>query len=71
MLSFSMVDLLRAIILLVFLEGSFYFLFPKHIQGFAMRCLVDANPANLRLFGAVLIGAASFLVVLLNGGSAG
>ena len=70
-LSFEMVDLLRAIILLVFIEGACYFLFPKHIQAFAMRCLVDANPANLRLFGAVLIGAAIFLVVLLNGGNAG
>jgi uncharacterized protein YjeT (DUF2065 family) len=71
MLSFTMLDLLRAIVLLVFLEGIFYFFFPKHIQGFAMRCLVDANPANLRLFGAVLIGTAIFLVVLFNGGNAG
>ena len=67
MLIFSMVDLLRAILLLVFIEGICYFLFPKHIQSFAVRCLVDAKPANLRLFGAILIGAGIFLTLFFNG----
>ena len=67
MLSFSMPDLLRAIVLLIFIEGFFYTFFPKYIQSFAMRCLVDANPANLRLFGLVLFGLAFFLIVLLKG----
>ncbi|MBE6449487.1 MAG: DUF2065 family protein [Alphaproteobacteria bacterium] len=67
MLSFSMPDLLRAVVLLVFIEGFFYTFFPKHIQGFAMRCLIDANPANLRLFGMVLFGLGFFLTVLLDG----
>ena len=71
MIVFSMPDLLRAIILLVFIEGALYFLFPKHIQAFAMRCLIDANPANLRLFGAVLIALGIFLIILFNGGNAG
>ena len=71
MLIFSMPDLIRAVILVIFIEGAFYFLFPKHIQSFAMNCLVDANPSNLRLFGAVLIAAGVFLIILLNGGNAG
>ena len=71
MLVFSMIDLLRAIILLVFIEGAFYFFFPKHIQGFVTRCLVDADPGNLRLFGAALIGTGIFLIVILNGGHVG
>ena len=67
MLIFNMTDLLRAIILLVLVEGFCYLLFPKHIQGFAVRCLVDAKPANLRLFGAILIGAGIFLTLFFNG----
>ena len=67
MLSYSMSDVLHAVVLLIFLEGFFYTFFPKSVQGFAMRCLVDANPANLRLFGLVLFGLGFFLTVLLDG----
>ena len=67
MFSFSMVDFLRAIVLLFFIEGAAYFFFPKHIQAFAVRCLVDANPSNLRLFGVILVGTGIFLAFLFNG----
>lgn len=67
MFSFSMVDFLRAIVLLFFIEGAVYFFFPKHIQAFAVRCLVDANPSNLRLFGVILVGTGIFLAFLFNG----
>ena len=67
MLIFSMIDILRALILLIFIEGFCYLLFPKHIQGFAVRCLVDAKIANLRLFGAVLVAAGVFLTLFFNG----
>ena len=62
-----MVDFLRAIVLLFFIEGAVYFFFPKHIQAFAVRCLVDANPSNLRLFGVILVGTGIFLAFLFNG----
>ena len=67
MLTFSITDFLRAIVLLFFIEGACYFFFPKHIQGFAIRCLVDAKPANLRLFGVILIGTSIFLTLFFNG----
>lgn len=66
MISFSMSDFIRAILLLIFLEGAFYLFFPKVIQGFAARCLIDAKPANLRLFGAILIGTGIFLLTFLD-----
>ena len=71
MFTVSIPDLLRAIVLLFFIKGAIYFFFPKQIQLFAMRCLVDANPANLRLFGGVLIATGIFLIVLLNRGMSG
>ncbi len=67
MFSWTAVDFFRAVLLLLFIEGAAYLLFPKHIQGFAMRCLVDAEIGNLRLFGAILIGAGIFLMMLLTG----
>ncbi|MBO5997131.1 MAG: DUF2065 domain-containing protein [Alphaproteobacteria bacterium] len=67
MLIFSMVDFFKAIVLLFVIEGIIYFLFPKHVQGFAVRCLVDAKPANLRLFGLILIGTGIFLTLFFGG----
>ncbi len=62
MLSFSVSDLAHAFVLLFFIEGLFYLFIPKAIQAFAVRCLIDSDPHNLRIFGAVLIGFAFFLI---------
>lgn len=67
MISFSVDDVIRAILLLIFIEGLAYLFFPKAIQLFATRCLVDANFGTLRLFGAALICAGIFLLFLLGG----
>ncbi len=65
MISLSMQDFLRAILFLLFIEGAAYLLLPNAIQNFAVRCLVDAKPANLRLFGAVLIAFGIFLMMFV------
>ena len=65
MISFSGSDLIRAILLLIFIEGFCYLFFPKAIQSFASNCLIDANPRNLRLFGIVLIALGLFLILFV------
>ena len=67
MFSFSMADFLRAIVLLFFIEGAIYFFFPKYVQAFAVRCLVDAKPGNLRLLGVILIATGIFFAMLFTG----
>ncbi|MBP5534767.1 MAG: DUF2065 family protein [Alphaproteobacteria bacterium] len=67
MFSFSMADFLKAVVLLFFVEGALYFFFPKYIQAFAIRCLVDAKPGNLRLFGVILFGTGIFLGLFFSG----
>ena len=62
MLNFSVSDLVHAFVLLLFIEGLFYLFIPKTIQAFAVRCLIDTNPHNLRIFGSVLVAFAFFLV---------
>ena len=44
----------------------FYLLFPAAIQGFAVRCLIDAKVRNLRLFGVLQITLFVFLLLLAN-----
>lgn len=63
----SMQDFYRAIVVLFFIEGIVYFLFPKYIQDFAVRCLVDAKLPTLRIFGLILIGTGTFLYFLFSG----
>lgn len=65
MLDFSPSDFVHAFVLLLFIEGLFYLFIPKTIQAFAVRCLIDANPHNLRIFGALLVGFAFFLVLFV------
>lgn len=65
MMTISMADWVRAVVLLVFIEGFLYLFIPKTIQAFAVRCLIDANPHNLRLFGAVLLAFGLFLVMFV------
>ena len=67
MFSFSVADFLRAIVLLFFIEGAIYFFFPQYIQAFAVRCLVDAKPGNLRLLGVILVATGIFLAMLFTG----
>lgn len=64
-MSFSIQDLINAFVLLLVLEGCFYLFFPKAIQSFAVNCLIDANPHNLRLVGAILIIFACFLTLFV------
>ena len=60
-MSISLHDILNAVLLCMCLEGIAYLFFPKVIQNFAVNCLVDANPHNLRLVGVVWIVLALFL----------
>ncbi len=52
---FALSDWGRAIILLFFLEGMAYVLFPAAIQGYAVRILADAPARKLRMFGILMI----------------
>jgi len=60
-MSFSFQDLIHAVLLLLVVEGCLYLFIPKAIQSFAVSCIIEANPHNLRLFGAILILLALFL----------
>ena len=61
MLDLSLSDLVHAFVLLLLVEGLFYLLIPKTIQAFASRCLIESDPHNLRIFGALLIAFSFFL----------
>mgnify|MGYP000045521197 FL=1 len=65
-MTISWIDFIRAFLLLIFLRGVFYLLFPAAIQGFAVRCLIDAKVRNLRLFGVLQIALFVFLLLLAN-----
>ena len=65
-MTISWIDFIRAFLLLIFIRGVIYMLFPAAIQSFAIRCLIDAKVRNLRLFGVLQIALFVFLMLLAN-----
>lgn len=71
MMFLSGADWIRAVILLFFLEGALYLLFPVAIQGYAVRILADAPVNKLRLFGILLLIIGFILWIVASNSLAG
>ncbi len=71
MIFISGMDWVRAFILLFFLEGAIYVLFPTAIQGYAVRILADAPLSKLRFFGVLLLIIGFILWVVASNSLAG
>ncbi len=71
MMFLSGADWIRAVILLFFLEGTLYLLFPVAIQGYAVRILADASVRKLRLFGILLLIIGFILWIVASNSLAG